>query len=195
MPLRLHVILCSTRPGRVGATIAHWFHGLATGHGTFDAKLVDIAAFNLPVYDEPRHPVLQQYEHDHTKRWAASVEAADAYVFVAPEYNHGPTPALVNALNYVYKEWNHKPAAFVGYGGASGGMRGVLATKPILNTLKMVPIVEAVMIPMVTKHLDENRQFRPEDVHTSSALTMLDELLRWAEALKPMRGPAGPASA
>ena len=190
MPLRLHVILCSTRPGRVGATLAHWFHGLATEHGKFDARLVDIAAFNLPVYDEPRHPVLQQYEHDHTKRWAASVEAADAFVFVAPEYNHGPTPALLNALNYVYKEWNYMPAAFVCYGGVSGGMRGVQATKPVLNTLKMVPLVEAVLIPMVAQHLDEARQFKPEDVHTKAATTMLDELLRWSDALKPMRGPA-----
>lgn len=68
MPLKLHVILCSTRPGRVGETIARWLHELAVEHGRFDAELVDLAAFNLPVYDEPRHPVLQQYEHEHTRR-------------------------------------------------------------------------------------------------------------------------------
>ena len=121
MAPRLHVVLSSTRPGRVGATIARWFHGLAVEHGTFDPELVDLVDFNLPVYDEPRHPVLQRYEHEHTRRWAASVAAADAFVFVTPEYNYGPTPALLNALDYVYKEWNYKPAAFVSYGGASGG--------------------------------------------------------------------------
>jgi NAD(P)H-dependent FMN reductase len=163
---------------------------MATEHGQFTSELVDLAAFNLPVYDEPRHPVLQQYEHDHTRRWAASVAAADAFVFVAPEYNHGPTPALLNALNSVYKEWNYKPAAFVSYGGVSGGIRAVQMTKPTLNTLKMVPLVEGVMIPTVARHLDENRQFKPEAIHVQSAFTMLDELLRWAEALKPMRGSA-----
>jgi NAD(P)H-dependent FMN reductase len=190
LALKLHIVLSSTRPGRVGATIAHWFMGVAAEHGRFEPVLVDLAEFNLPVYDETRHPVLQQYEHEHTKRWAASVAAADAYVFVAPEYNHGPTPALLNALNYVYKEWNYKPAAFVSYGGISGGIRAVQAAKQTLSTLKMVPLVEAVVIQMVAQQLDANRQFKPSDVHTSSAGTMLDELLRWAEALKPMRSPA-----
>lgn len=191
MAPRLHVVLCSTRPGRVGATVARWFHGLSVEHGKFDpVELVDLAEFGLPVYDEPRHPVLQQYEHEHTRRWSASVAAADAFVFVAPEYNYGPTPALLNALDYVYKEWNYKPAAFVSYGGISGGIRAVQATKQTLATLKMVPLVEAVVIPMVAQQLGENKQFKPSDAHASSAKAMLDELLRWAEALKPMRGLA-----
>lgn len=190
MALELHIILSSTRPGRVGATVAHWFHGLAVEHGKFDVELVDLAALDLPVYDEPRHPVLQQYEHEHTRRWAASVAAADAFVFVTPEYNYGPTPALLNALDYVYKEWNYKPAAFVSYGGMSGGIRAAQITKHTLTALKMVPLVEGVAIQMVAQHLDENRQFRPGDVHIGSARTMLDELLRWAEALKTMRQPA-----
>jgi NAD(P)H-dependent FMN reductase len=187
LALRLHVIISSTRPGRVGETIARWFHGLAVEHARFDAHLVDIAQFDLPVYDEPRHPNLQQYEHEHTRRWAASVAAADAYVFVTPEYNSGPTPALLNALDYVYKEWNYKPAGFVSYGGISGGIRAVQLTKPIFNTLKLVPLVEAVVIQMAAQHLDETRQFKPQDVHVASGRTMLDELHRWAEALKPMR--------
>lgn len=113
--------------------------------------------------------------------------AADAFVLVAPEYNHGPTPALLNALNYVYKEWNYKPAAFVSYGGVSGGIRAVQITRQTLLTLKMVPILEAVVIQMVAQQLDQGRQFKPADVHTSSARAMLDELLRWAEALRPLR--------
>ena len=113
---------------------------------------------------------------------------ADAYVFVLPEYNSGTTPALMNAFNYVYKEWNYKPAAFVSYGGeSSGGVRAVQFTKQIMNTLKLVPIVEGVIIPMVAQQLDEARRFKPTESHLNSAKAMLDELLRWAEALKPMR--------
>lgn len=190
MALRLHIIVASTRPGRAGAPVASWFHDLAVRHGKFEPVLVDLAEVNLPVYDEPKHPILQQYEHEHTKRWSASVAAADAYVFVTPEYNHGPTPALVNALNYVYKEWNHKPAGFVSYGGISGGIRAVQLTKSILAALKLVPIVDAVVIQMVAQQLDENRRFKPGEAHVKSANAMLDELLRWAEALKPMRAPA-----
>ena len=72
------------------------------------AGLVDLADFNLPVYDEPNHPRLRQYVHDHTKAWSASVEAAAAFVFVTPEYNYFAPPALMNALDYLLHEWSYK---------------------------------------------------------------------------------------
>ena len=188
MAPKLNVIICSTRPGRVGKPVGDWFFGAAQGHAGFEVELVDLADMNLPIYDEPKHPRLQQYEHEHTRRWAASVDAADAFVFVTPEYNFGPPPSLVNALNYVYVEWNYKPAGFVSYGGISGGMRAVQTEKLTLTTLKMVPILETVLIPMVPQHLDkESGAFNPTDIHGSSAKAMLDELLRWTNPLKPLR--------
>lgn len=190
MSLNLNVIIASTRPGRVGAAVATWFHGHAKAHGAFDAHLVDLADFNLPVYDEPRHPRLRQYEHEHTRRWSASVEAADAYVFVVPEYNFGPTPALLNALNYVYLEWNDKPAGFVSYGGISGALRSVQMTKLTLTTLKMMPLMEAVTIPMVTGQLSDGA-FTPNELQEKSADALLAELQRWGTALKGMRAGAG----
>ena len=101
MAPRLNIIIGSTRPGRVGPSIAAWFETHARAHAGFEPVLVDLADFNLPVYDEPNHPRLRQYVHDHTKAWSASVEAADAFVFVTPEYNYFAPPALVNALDYV----------------------------------------------------------------------------------------------
>ena len=187
MPLKLHVIVGSTRPGRVGLTVGQWMHGQAVKNGLFEAELVDLAAVDLPMYDEPKHPSLQQYAHEHTRAWAASVSVADAYVFVTPEYNYGPPPALVNALNYVYKEWNFKPAGFVSYGGVSGGLRAVQVEKQILTTLKVVPLVEAVVVPMVQQHLTEGR-FQGSELHENAASAMLKELGRWAEALRPLRG-------
>jgi len=184
---KLHTVIGSTRPGRVAPSIAGWFHEAAVQHGRFEAELVDLAEFNLPIYNEPKHPRLQQYEHEHTRAWSASVHAADAFVFVTPEYNFGPPPALVNALNYVYVEWNYKPAGFVSYGGVSGGLRAVQIEKQLLTTLKMVPILETVVIPMYPQHLDENGRFRPTELHTPSATAMLDELFRWTEAVKPLR--------
>ncbi|HKJ94799.1 MAG TPA: NAD(P)H-dependent oxidoreductase [Gammaproteobacteria bacterium] len=184
--LRLNVIVASTRPGRVGKTVGDWFHEFAREHGAFDVRWVDLADFDLPVFDEPRHPRQQNYQHAHTKRWAASVEAADAYVFVVPEYNFGPTPALLNALNYVYHEWGYKPAAFVSYGGASGGLRSVQVTKLTLTTLKVMPIFEQVSIPMVNDHIQDGT-FVPTEQHEKSGGAMLQELHRWAAALQPMR--------
>lgn len=187
MSLKLHIVICSTRPGRVGPSVARWFHEFAIRHDQFDASLVDLDEFDLPVYDEPFHPRLQKYEKEHTKKWSASVAAADAYVFVTPEYNYGPPPSFVNALNYVYTEWNYKPCGFVSYGGVSGGLRSVQMEKLLVTTLKMMPMVEGVTVPMVANQVDADGCFISNDLIDASAKTLLDELLRWAEGLKAMR--------
>ncbi len=190
MAPKLQVIVCSTRPGRVGLSVAQWFQQYAQQHAGFDVELVDLADFDLPVYDEPQHPRLQQYQHAHTRRWSESVAAADAYVFVTPEYNYMPPPALVNALNYVYNEWNYKPCGFVSYGGVSGGLRAVQAARLHVNTLKMMAMVESVAIPSVGNHAKPGQAFHSNELIDASAKTLLDELLRWARALQPMRARA-----
>ncbi len=184
---RLHVIIASTRPARIGPSVARWFHDFAAGHGGFDAHLVDLADFNLPVYDEPVHPARGDYRNAHTKAWADSVAAADAYAFVTPEYNFFPTPALVNALNYVYREWNYKPCGFVSYGGVSGGLRAVQATKLLVTTLKMMPMVEGVAVPMAASMIDDNGDFGSNELIDKSATTLLDEMRRWTIGLRAMR--------
>lgn len=184
---KLHTIIASTRPGRRGPVVARWFHEFAVQHGKFEAELVDLAEFHLPLLNEPAHPRLKQYQHEATKAWSASVEAADAFVFVTPEYNFGPPPSLLNALNYLYQEWNYKPAAFVSYGGISGGLRAVQMEKLTLTTLKMVPIVEQVTIPLFTQYINDEDVFVPTEMHDKSASDLLDELFQWTEALKPLR--------
>jgi len=190
---KLHIVICSTRPGRIGPSIARWFHDFAKRHGKFDAELVDLADFKLPVYDEPVHPRYQDYRHDHTRHWSASVAAADAYVFVTPEYNYSPPPSLVNALDYVYREWNYKPCGFVSYGGVSGGLRAAQAVKLQVTTLKMMPMVEGVMVPMAANQIDGDGAFHANELIDTSAVALLDELRRWAYALKAMREGAVPA--
>ncbi len=187
MSPRLHIVICSTRPGRVGPSVARWFHAFAERHGKFDLELVDLADFNLPVYDEPVHPARQDYRNEHTRQWSASVAAADAYVFVTPEYNYNPTPALVNALDYVYREWNYKPCAFVSYGGVSGGLRAVQAAKLLVTSLKMMPMWEGVMVPMVNRQIDGEGTFQSNALIDDSAAKLLDELMRWTIGLKAMR--------
>lgn len=187
MPLKLHVIICSIRPGRVGPSVARWFADYAKQNSPFDVQLVDLAEVNLPLHDEPYHPASGRYEKEHTKAWSAMVNSADAYVFVTPEYNYGPPPGFINALNYLYKEWNYKPCGFVSYGGISGGMRAVQLEKQLVTTLKMMPMVEGVAIPLVMNLLDDDRAFRSNELFDKSADTMLAELLRWTKGLKAMR--------
>ena len=184
--LKLHVILCSTRPGRVGEPVARWFLKTAEQEGTFAVQLVDLAEMNLPLLDEPSHPRAEQYTKDHTKRWSASVREADAFVFVTPEYNYAPPASLVNALHYLYNEWNYQPCGFVSYGGLSGGMRSVQVSKQIVTTLKMMPMVEAVNLTFVSQQIQDG-QFQNTEQNDSAAHGMLTELHKWAKALKTMR--------
>jgi len=193
MPV-LHVVVASTRPGRKGPAVADWFHRLALEHGGFDVRLVDLAEVDLPLLDEAAHPRLRQYTHEHTKRWSVLVDSADAFVFVTPEYNFSAPAPLVNALDYLFHEWAYKPVGFVSYGGQSGGIRSVQMAKLIVTALKMMPIPEAVAIPFFTKLFDESGAFQPSDPLVRAGRGMLDELLRWATALAPLRAAAGPAA-
>ncbi|MDQ0790596.1 NAD(P)H-dependent FMN reductase [Streptomyces sp. B3I7] len=190
---KLEIIVASTRPGRVGPSVAHWIESEATRHGGFDAiEVVDLAEVNLPFMNEPHHPRLGRYTHQHTRDWSAKVAEADAFVFVMPEYNYGYNAELKNALDYLHGEWQYKPVGLVSYGGVSGGTRAVQMIKQVVTTLKMTPVVEAVSIPFVHQLLDEDRRLLPNDVMTGSAKAMLDELVRFAEALRPLRAPAAP---
>lgn len=186
--LNLQVIIASTRPGRQGPAIGAWFLDQARAHGQFAVELVDLAAVGLPLFDEAAHPRLRKYEHEHTKAWSTTVDRADAFVVVTPEYNYGTPPSLVNALDYLVHEWAYKPLGFVSYGGVSAGTRSVQMTKQIVTTLKMMPLPEAVAIPFFAQYLDKTTgAFDPGETQAKAGQVMLDELLKWATALKPLR--------
>lgn len=185
----LQIVIVSTRQNRKGPAVATWFEQQARASGAFDVEVVDLAEVALPLFDEPEHPRLRKYQHAHTRAWSEVVSRADAYVFVTPEYNFSPPPSLINALDYFVHEWAYKPAAFVSYGGISGGLRGVQASKLLLTSLKMVPIVEAVAIPMFTSRLDADGVFTSDATLDAAARTMLSELARWESALRVLRAP------
>jgi len=184
---RLQIFIVSTRPGRKGEAIARWFEQHARLHAKFEIEMVDLKAVNLPILDEPEHPRLQKYQHDHTKAWSASVSRADAFVFVTPEYNYSSPPSLVNAMDYLVHEWAYKPVGFVSYGGVSGGTRSVQMTKLLVTGLKMMPMTEAVHLPFFMRSFAPDGTFAPDEAQANAAAVMLDELLRWTNALAPLR--------
>jgi NAD(P)H-dependent FMN reductase len=191
----LQIIIASTRPGRVGPSVASWIHERAIAHGGFDVELVDLAEVNLPMFDEPKHPRFGQYVHQHTKDWSATIKRADAFIFVVPEYNYGFNAAIKNAIDYLNAEWQHKPVGFVSYGGVAAGTRAVQMLKQVITTLKMVPMFDAVNIPFVQQFLDEDRRLQPNDIMETAATAMLDELVRWTASLRSLREPAARATA
>jgi NAD(P)H-dependent FMN reductase len=187
----LQVVIASTRPGRVGLPVAEWFIELAREHGAFAVQVIDLAEIDLPFVDEPHHPRQRRYTQEHTKRWSATVERADAFVFVMPEYNYGFNAPLKNALDYLHSEWQYKPVGLVSYGGVAAGTRAAQMLKQVLTTLKLVPLTEAVSIPFVAKMIGEDGKLQPNETMHSAAVAMLDELVAMEQALRGLREGAG----
>lgn len=183
---RLLIIGSSTRAERVGSALAEWITEVAGQHGGFDVELVELGDLDLPFMDEPKHPRLRAYQHDHTRAWSAKVDATDAFIFVIPEYNHGMPATIKNALDYLHHEWQYKVAGVVSYGGVSAGTRAGEMLRQVLTTLRMIPVLEAVAVPYVGQVVTE-RRVNVSQAMTDSATQMLNEMARWAAVLPALR--------
>jgi NAD(P)H-dependent FMN reductase len=181
----LQVHIGSSRPNRIGPVFADWFAGIAEKHPAFDVEVVDLAALGLPLMDEPNHPRLRQYTHQHTHDWSAIVDRADAFVLVTPEYNYGYSATMKNALDYLCHEWADKAVGFVSYGGVGAGVRAVQQLKQIVTTLRMVPVLESVNIPFAMQKITGERAVVEDAGLDEAAVLMLDELSRLTAKLRP----------
>jgi NAD(P)H-dependent FMN reductase len=122
--VKIGIVVGSTRPGRKALDVAKWAYEILKPRRDAEFEVVDIADYQLPLLDEPVPPSMGQYSKDHTKKWAAKIGTLDGFIFVTPEYNHGTSGALKNAIDFLFREWNNKSAGFIGYGSA-GGSRAI----------------------------------------------------------------------
>lgn len=183
----LKIIIASTRPGRKGPMLGSWIFQVAKENGGFDVSLLDLAIINLPFMDEPHHPRLKQYQHDHTRNWSKIIDEADAFIIVTPEYNFGYPASIKNALDFLFHEWSYKPVGFVSYGGIAGGTRSVQMLKQVVTAQKMMPVMESVNVPFFMNYISEEETFVPNEGVKNSANAMLSELSKWTRALKTLR--------
>jgi NAD(P)H-dependent FMN reductase len=188
-PLKVAIIVGSTRPGRKADTVARWVFDIAVRRGDASFEIVDIADFNLPLLDEPMPPSMGQYLNAHTKAWAAKIAAFDAFVFVTPEYNHAMSGALKNAIDYLFREWNDKAAGFVGYGGL-GGARAVEQLRLVMGEIKVADVRAQVALSMFTD-FENFTTFTPHPRQDAAVDAMLNDLVPWARALQAMRLQTG----
>lgn len=187
MKYKLKIIIGSTRPTRKGPIVADWFLKIAKQHSDFEVELLDLKEIDLPLMDEPNHPSARNYTKEHTKQWSKTIDEADAFVFVTPEYNYCAPATFKNAMDYLFQEWQEKPVGFVSYGGLSGGTRAVQDLKNPITTLGMMPLPQAVNIPFFTNYINEDNVFEAKESLEKSANAMLNKLQNWTKALKGMR--------
>ncbi len=185
-PLRIGIIIGSTRPGRVGDQVAHWVQEHASRVGDAQYEIVDLAEIGLPLLDEAVPASAGRYANEHTHAWAEKVDSFDGFVFVTPEYNHAPSPSLLNALSFVYREWNDKAAALVSYGATANGARAADMLRAVLGELQIADVRQQLALSLI-HDFEGFRTFAPGEQHLSSLQTLVGQLESWAGALREVR--------
>lgn len=190
-PLNIKVIIGSTRQQRFSEKPANWIYEEAKKKEGVNAELLDLRDYPMPFFDEPASPSMAQGKHANevVEKWAQKIKEADAYIIVTPEYNHGYSAVLKNAMDYLYHEWNRKPVGFVSYGSASGA-RSVEQLRMVAVELQMVPIRSAIHIPveMLMKVWMEKVSIEKLLPQLKDRVdTFLTDLIWWANALKNAR--------
>jgi len=187
--LKIAIIIGSTRPGRNGEAVAKWVYEIAKKRHDAEFELVDIKDFELPLLDEPMPPSMGQYSKPHTKRWAAKINSFDGFVFVTPEYNHGISGALKNAIDFLFAEWNNKAAGFVSYGSV-GEARAVEQLRLVLAEVQIATVRNQVLLSLFTD-FENFTVFKPDPRHEKSANGVFDQVVAWSSALRPLREKRG----
>lgn len=184
---KIKIIIGSTRPNRFGHQPALWLMDLSKEHPEHTYELIDLAEVNLPFLDEPQPPSAGNYVQEHTKAWSKTIDEADGFIMVTGEYNFGVMPSLKNAIDFLAKEWAHKPVAFVSYGASAGGARAVEHLKDSAGWLEMYDIKAGVIIPHYWTQLDKEGKFQPTEQQTQAAHRVLDDIGFWADKFTPIR--------
>jgi NAD(P)H-dependent FMN reductase len=194
---RIGIIISSTRQNRFGEKAARWIHGIASARADLDFEIVDLRDYALPFF-EGASPLHASVTNAEAVRWGRKMAELDGYLFVTAEYNRSITGVLKNALDWAYREYNHKPAAYLGYGGV-GGARAIEQLRLICIELQMAPTRSGVHIggSDAAALMFQGKSFEELELPhlVRAAQTMLNELAWWATALKTARDAAAASAA
>jgi NAD(P)H-dependent FMN reductase len=155
----IDVVIGSTRPTRICPGIAQWIVDAVGADSPLHYELLDLAQVDLPFLDEPLMAALGQYEHEHTRAWSRTVMSYVGFIFVFPQYNWGYPAPLKNALDFLYAEWNGKPATSVTYGTRGGG-RAAEQFQSVLSGLHMEVLADRIEVKISADDIDEQRQLK-----------------------------------
>ena len=196
-PIKIKVIIGSTRQGRFSEKAAQWIYEEAKKIEGIEAELLDLRDYPMPFFESSMSPSMAQgkYENEVVQKWAEKIREADAFIIVTPEYNHGYPAVLKNAMDVIYPEWNRKPVGFVSYGSAMG-VRAVEQLRQVAIELQMAPIRNSIHIP-VDIFFSAIMGTGPQGIEMFEPIRkgqggdrvqiFFDELLWWAKALKTAR--------
>ncbi len=177
---RLAVIYGSNRERRLCDVVGAWALSRLAVHGGFDIDVIDPAAMSLParLMDEPDEAMREYRER---------IAAADAFLVITPEYNHGYPAVLKFLIDSALEEWHDKPAAFVSYGGQSGGLRAVEQLRLVFAELRVLTMRDSVSLVNAWDQFDDAGRLREPAAANQAMADMLANLDRWSQALRDVR--------
>ncbi|HWH07220.1 MAG TPA: NAD(P)H-dependent oxidoreductase [Candidatus Paceibacterota bacterium] len=185
--INIKILAGSTRPNRFNIQAAKWIYELAQQRDDMEVELIDLAELDLPFLDEPIPPSQNKYSNEHTKAWSKRIADSDGFIFVTPEYNHSYSPALKNAIDYLFFEWHYKPVSFISYGSLAGGARAVEHLRGVAAEVRLFDLREQIMLPNYWENLNEKGEYQFNERHTESANVILNDLAFWAQEMKVAR--------
>jgi NAD(P)H-dependent FMN reductase len=180
--LKIAVVLGSTRQNRNGGAVADWVIEKAAGRAAADYELVDLRDYPLPLFDAPVSPAFAPIEDPAVLKLSRKIAEFDGYVFVTPEYNHGYSAVLKNALDSLYTEFNNKAAAFASYGSFQGA-RAVEQLRLVASELQLAHVRQQLGFSLFTD-FENFSTFTPGPQHDANAEVLFTQLEAWAGALK-----------
>ncbi len=187
--IKIQVILGSIRQGRNGDKVYSWLKQFVAKRKDATFEFIDLKDWPLPLFAESVSPAYSggKYTNKMQAKWSETIKQGDGFIIVTPEYNHGYTAVLKNALDYLYSEWNNKPVGFVSYGGSSGGIRAVEQLREVAVELKMVPVRDEMNFAAVWEAFDEKGNPKNKDTAEQKTNAMIEQLLIYAKACQTMR--------
>ncbi|OTG63801.1 NADPH-dependent FMN reductase [Acinetobacter silvestris] len=180
--MKIYIIVGSIREGRVAIKIADWLYKQIKqlGFSTVDVEIIDLKVWDLPFFAGKNSPATGIYDQPKQQDWADKITLGDAFIFVTPEYNHGYSPVLKNALDYIYKEWQGKPAAFVSYGGTNGS-RSIDQLKQVCTFIGMIDSNAVIEIRDIFSRT-KDYTFEGNEFDNKAIQSVIHKLIQYANA-------------
>ena len=180
--MKLYIVVGSVREGRTAIKVAEWARKEIESYGfaTLSVEITDLKEWDLPIFAGANSPMSGIYDQPKQQAWADHIAQGDAFIFISPEYNHGYSPALKNALDYLGKEWGGKPAAYVGYG-STNGSRSIDQIRQVGTQLGLIDTNAVVEIrDIFSRNKDET--FQGNEFDNKTLKNVVNKLIQYVSA-------------
>jgi NAD(P)H-dependent FMN reductase len=178
--MNIQIIVGSIREGRVAIKVAEWLlkEIQKLDFSTLNVEIVDLKEWDLPFFAGKNSPASGIYDQPKQQEWAKKVASGDAFIFITPGYNHGYSPVLKNAIDFVYKEWQSKPSAFVSYGGTNGS-RSIDQIKQVCAFIGMIDSNAVIELRDIGQR-GKSETFEGNEFDNKAVKSVVNKLIQYA---------------